>query len=335
MTALVLYHSYSRQHVHDIFAPDTPFTLQRGNWGLQGIVAIPNRPGDLVLFVTFGQQQGSHVFDEGITEDGVLSWQSQPKQSLKDRQIQRLIHHDELTNTLYLFLRTRRNVLYTYLGTLKYLAHDAEREHPVWFQWQILDWHLPPVVRQQMGLTWQPAGHSQAMTSSETLPGTLHETPLPPLRQRQGKATGTFRAHKVADYAANDARNRALGLAGELLVLTYEQASLRQQQRPDLAAKVRHVSAIEGDGAGYDILSYTQNGVVKYIEVKTTTGGYDSAFYLTSNEVAFAVQHSENYYMYRVYDFDPVSNAGKFYVSRGSIEALFRLTAVQYRVVPR
>jgi hypothetical protein len=185
-----------------------------------------------------------------------------------------------------------------------------------------------------MGLTWQPAGRSQATTSGETLSGMLHETPLPPRRHRQGQATGTFRAHKGADYAANDARNRALGLAGELLVLTYEQASLRQHQRPDLAAKVRHVSAIEGDGAGYDILSYTPDGTVKYIEVKTTRGDWDSAFYMTSNEVAFAEQHGTNYYLYRVYEFDQVSNTGKLYVSGGSIEASFRLAAMQYRVVP-
>jgi hypothetical protein len=140
-------------------------------------VTIPDRPGDLVLFITFGQQQGRHIFDEDITEEGVLSWQSQPKQALHDRQIQQLIHHDELTHALYLFLRTRKNVPYTYLGNLKYLAHDAEREYPVWFQWQIQDWHLPPEVRQRMGLAWQPAIPSQATQPVALLPGTLQETP--------------------------------------------------------------------------------------------------------------------------------------------------------------
>ena len=96
MRELVLFHDYSRKQVHAIFAPDTPFTPQAGTWGLQGIVTIPNRPGDVVFFVTFGQQQGQHVFDEGMTEEGVLSWQSQPKQSLKNRQILQLIQHDEL-----------------------------------------------------------------------------------------------------------------------------------------------------------------------------------------------------------------------------------------------
>lgn len=87
MRALIPYEDYSREEVHAIFAPGTAFTPQSGTWGLHGIVPIPNRPGDFVFFVTFGQQQGEHVFDEGITEDGVLSWQSQPRQSLANPQL--------------------------------------------------------------------------------------------------------------------------------------------------------------------------------------------------------------------------------------------------------
>jgi hypothetical protein len=334
MAELLLYHDYTRQQVHDIFAPHTPFTPQAGTWGLHGIVAIPKRPGDFVFFVTFGQQQGQHVFDEGITEEGVLSWQSQPKQSLTDRQIQQLIQHDALIHTIYLFLRTHRNLPYTYLGTLQYLSHDSEREYPVWFQWQILDWHLPTEVCQRMGLVLQPAVRPTTTPRRDIRPETLFETPPPSPSARHGQTTATFRAHKGADYAADDARNRALGLAGELLVLQYEQDMLRRQHRPDLADKVQHISHREGDGAGYDILSYTADGTEKYIEVKTTTGGADSAFYMTRHEVAFAEQHSNHYYVYRVYDFDQKGNAGKFYVRRGAIEAAFRLTALQYRVMP-
>ena len=127
MRSLISYEDYSRKEVHDIFAPLTPFTIQRGTWGLQGIVSIPDRPGDFVFFVTFGQQQGEHVFDEGVTEDGVLSWQSQPHQSLNDNQIRQFINHDELCNSIYLFLRTMKGMDYTYLGKIKYLSHDSER----------------------------------------------------------------------------------------------------------------------------------------------------------------------------------------------------------------
>jgi hypothetical protein len=85
VTQLVLYDEYSRKEVHDIFSPDTIFTPGAGTWGLQGVIPLPDRPGDWVFFVTFGQSQGEHKFDEVITEDGVLTWQSQPAQALNDR----------------------------------------------------------------------------------------------------------------------------------------------------------------------------------------------------------------------------------------------------------
>src|SRR5688572_20777035 len=140
---LTPYQDYTREEVHDIFAPGTRFISQRGTWGILGIVPIPNRAGDFVFLVTLGQQTGKHLFDEGITEDGVLTWQSQPKQSLNDTQIKQFTLHDELVNSVYLFLRTRKGIPYTYLGRLKYLSHDIERENPVHFKWQILDWNVP------------------------------------------------------------------------------------------------------------------------------------------------------------------------------------------------
>jgi hypothetical protein len=152
MRSLELYQEYTREEVSTIFAPEAPFTPQSGTWGLQGIIAVPDRPGDFCFFVTFGQQQGAHVFDEGITDTGVLSWQSQPRQGLDHPQVQRFIHHDALTHTIYLFLRTAPRRPYTYLGRLQYLAHDAEREHPVYFQWQLLDWPLPGGVAERMHL---------------------------------------------------------------------------------------------------------------------------------------------------------------------------------------
>jgi len=85
---------YDRIDVHSIFSPDTKFTPQAGTWGLHGIVKVPDRDGDYVFFVSLGQQQGDHVFDEGVSEGGVLSWQSQPRQGLDNKDIIKLISHD-------------------------------------------------------------------------------------------------------------------------------------------------------------------------------------------------------------------------------------------------
>jgi hypothetical protein len=74
MRSLALDQDYTRKEVHDIFTPNAPFTPQSGTWGLHGIIAVPDQPGDVLFFVTFGQRQGEHLFDEGITDTGVLSW---------------------------------------------------------------------------------------------------------------------------------------------------------------------------------------------------------------------------------------------------------------------
>jgi hypothetical protein len=58
------------------------------------------------------------------------------------------------------------------------------------------------------------------------------------------------------DPVERDLRNRSLGRAGEEFVLEMERKKLEMSRRPDLLKKIRWVSADEGDGAGYDILSF-------------------------------------------------------------------------------
>ena len=341
MLSLELYQDYTRQDVHDIFAPDAPFTPQSGTWGLHGIVAIPDRPDDFFFFVTFGQRQGTHVFDEGITDTGVLSWQSQPRQGFRHPQIQQFIRHDALTDTIYLFLRTASRQPYTYLGRLRYLRHDSDRENPVYFQWQLLDWPPPPDVVRRMHLDVQVVSEdilgqpAPVPTAHEQASRLVIETYHPPnLQPRQGTTTRTFRAQKSVDYAEVDAKNRALGHAGECLVLHYERETLNRKGRPDLAQRVRHVAEIEGDGAGYDVLSFTEDGTVKYIEVKTTRGSAETAFFLSANELAFARQHPP-YYVYRLYGYHRETHSGRCYIIARNPESWCEVTPTQYRLRPR
>jgi hypothetical protein len=89
------------------------------------------------------------------------------------------------------------------------------------------------------------------------------------------------------------------------------------------------VSRIEGDCAGYDVRSYTANGDVKFIEVKTTRGSATTAFFLSANEVAFAAAHSENCYLYRVFEFE--EGTGNAYVQRGSVSDSYPLIPVVFK----
>lgn len=341
MNSLVLYHDYTREEVHDLFDPESTFTPQAGTWGLQGIIEIPDRPHDYVFFVTFGQRQATHEFDEGITLDGVFRWQSQPKQRLADRTIQNLIAHDEDTNSIYLFLRTasRRNgstTPYTYLGCLKYLVHDHDREQPVYFTWQILDWNLPDAVRERMDLRYEGSTiPDRKTTETEQQPVGLVRVPGPTgPPSRRGVSSSSYAKRIVRDYAEQDARNRQLGLAGEEAVLESERTALIAGGRADLAELVLHVAKIEGDGAGYDIKSYTLEGEEKFIEVKTTRGDKATAFYFSSNESRFAAEHANRYYLYRIFEFDQATSSGKVFVHNGDLQASFALVPIQFKVLP-
>ena len=309
---LELGQQYIREQVHGIFDPHSVFTTGAGTWGLQGIVAIPNRPGDFVFFVSYGQEQGNHAFDEGITENGVLTWQSQPKNRLNTPVIQTLTHHDELLHSIHLFLRESTRGPYRYLGRLGYLSHDATREQPVHFQWQLLDWDA-------LATTERPRALAASAEPKQPTPpaATLVIDAAPPSARPRAVDPPTFRSRKTPNYAAQDARNRALGLAGEKLAVKHEIARLKAAGRADLAAKVVHTAVVEGDGAGYDIHSYTEEGHPLYIEVKTTRGTAATDFFMSANERAFVDAHAANYVLYRLYDWDDEAQSARAFLLPG------------------
>lgn len=130
------------------------------------------------------------------------------------------------------------------------------------------------------------------------------------------------------DVAARDARNRRLGRAGEERVLTHERASLHAAGRPDLARRVRWVSEMDDDGAGYDIRSFGADGSDRLIEVKTTNGWDRTPFYITRNEVAFAEDHREQWRLVRLWQF---SREPKAFELQPPLAAHVSLMAISYQ----
>ena len=128
-------------------------------------------------------------------------------------------------------------------------------------------------------------------------------TPPPPLNRPVLDAQRKAEIDRRFDPAEADARNRELGRAGEALVLDFERHVLRRLGRSDLAEKVRWTSQEEGDGAGYDISSFTPDGRRRLVEVKTTNGWERSAFHITRNELAVANDNRESWRLVRVWNF--------------------------------
>jgi hypothetical protein len=105
------------------------------------------------------------------------------------------------------------------------------------------------------------------------------------------------------DPVERDYRNRSLGKAGESFVVDLERRQLTEVDCADLAKKVRWVAAEDGDGAGYDVLSFDQGGRARLIEVKTTNGSARTPFYLSRNERSLAEERPSEWCIYRVHLF--------------------------------
>ncbi|MDI6666606.1 DUF3578 domain-containing protein [Leuconostoc falkenbergense] len=121
------------------------------------------------------------------------------------------------------------------------------------------------------------------------------------LTETDSKVKEPDKKGRTIDYDALQKQNSMIGFLGEEIVLKYEKNILSNV--PDLSQRIEHVSQTKGDGLGYDILSFDSQGNEIFIEVKTTTQGKNTPFYMTSNEVNFANKHPDNYFLYRVYNF--------------------------------
>lgn len=127
----------------------------------------------------------------------------------------------------------------------------------------------------------------------------------PPSRETKAKELPEqlIRLVRKFDPIARDLKLKAIGDAGEQLAFESEQSRLRAEGRPDLARKVKWIAKEDGDGAGYDILSYDLTGEKAFIEVKTTIGGNRTPFYISRNERAFAEEEKNRFRLMRLFDF--------------------------------
>jgi hypothetical protein len=130
------------------------------------------------------------------------------------------------------------------------------------------------------------------------------------------------------DPVERDHLNRSLGRAGEEFVLWVERNRLLQAQRADLAKEVRWISMEEGDGAGYDILSFDLSGDRQFVEVKTTNGAARTPFFLTRNECHTAAAHPNSWTIYRVHLF---SQTPRIFRIAPPLESALRLRAETWR----
>lgn len=133
---------------------------------------------------------------------------------------------------------------------------------------------------------------------------------------------------KKFDPVERDFRNHVLGKAGEEFVLGVERMRLARAERPDLARRIRWVAAEDGDGAGYDILSFEPNGEERLIEVKTTNGAAKTPFFITRNEQEVSRAHVQTWRLYRVHLF---AQTPRIFTLAPPLEAVLHLRPEAWR----
>ncbi len=146
--------------------------------------------------------------------------------------------------------------------------------------------------------TLEPAAEPQAVEGEAGIfvnPPALKDAENVPKRLRQ--------LIRKFDPVERDHRNRSLGKVGENFVVELEKKRLTDGRRSDLAQKVRWTAAEDGDGAGFDVSSFSLKGHPKFIEVKTTNGSCRTPFFLTRSECDCAAQCPKEWRLYRVHLF--------------------------------
>ncbi|MBV5298665.1 MAG: DUF3883 domain-containing protein [Rhodoferax sp.] len=130
------------------------------------------------------------------------------------------------------------------------------------------------------------------------------------------------------DYLEREAQNRSLGLAGEEFIVLFEHWRLVELGQHGLADKVENVAQTKGDGLGYDVLSFESDGKERLIEVKTTTFGRDTPFFVSGSELALSQGAQDQFHLYRLFEF---RKAPRLFDLHGSLNQHYILDPVTYR----
>lgn len=131
------------------------------------------------------------------------------------------------------------------------------------------------------------------------------------VRKRISRKTQKERKGRIVDWNAVDEKRTLLGLLGEQFVFEHERDAVSRFDEKSVE-RVIHLSAKQGDGFGYDIVSVNEQGKSVFIEVKTTTGKSETPFYMSRTEKEFFEENEDNNaYVYRVYNFNVEGRHGQ------------------------
>lgn len=343
----------------DLNAKDFPLMLERALSGTDNLMAAGNYfPRGMIIALAKGRPDVVRdsfwkLFDESNPLlDRVQTFRTEMKNLNEKLGIGKNTYQDHRAVFVYLCMRYPDSYFLYKFGMLKeacrlleldYIPRKGAEENIVQYlhlcdiirseiaeDYELLSLHYGRLTDQEypdnthtiltQDVVYAITTHLEESTESIRSIGTLQPSiapqhaPAPPVR-----FTPNF-----VDFVGQERRSYRTGMLGELFVLQWE---IEKHGKDN----VTHVSQVEGDGAGYDIRSITDDEQPLYIEVKTTTGGITTPFEVTRHELEWSRTHSSNYRLYRLYNFDTNENQADVYIISGSLES-YCDCAMKYRV---
>lgn len=126
-----------------------------------------------------------------------------------------------------------------------------------------------------------------------------------PLNIRKYRKTGKhIQRSSKPDFIAQEIIKNKQGVINEKYIYEKELQRLYEEEAHEQIKLMEEFFANKKENEGYDILSFEigENGkyVEKYIEVKSTKGNEGTPIDITIDEIDFAREHINNYYLYRI-----------------------------------
>lgn len=136
---------------------------------------------------------------------------------------------------------------------------------------------------------------------------------------------------RFIDFSKYQEEKNEIGRLGELFIYDSEKSKIGSDYGNETI--IEHTSRKRGDGSGYDIAIFHENGDYSFIEVKTTKGSLKTPFYMSINEYEFYKLHIDQYILARVYNFSLDNKTGSVDYFRGTdIESVFDFEVNAYKI---
>ena len=126
-----------------------------------------------------------------------------------------------------------------------------------------------------------------------------------PLNIRKYRKTGKhLQRSSKPDFIAQEIIKNKQGMINEKYIYENEIQRLYEEEANEQIKLMEEFFLNKKENEGFDILSFEKNEdgkyIEKYIEVKSTKGNEGTPIDITVDEINFAREHLDNYYLYRI-----------------------------------